>query len=171
MRRLEHEALAMRPRFAYAATLALVLSVAFAAVASGASEVVLGSARFETPHGEGWGTAQPAKIFNGGDPSGLVTQIHWTHWGGKAAIGHGLNAIFKPHGGYYRQLVHIELRAYDLGRCSSHGPRAYTRLSGREPSRPGGPLGKWFSWSGSKTICRLSLPHLKPPGADRGSGS
>jgi hypothetical protein len=151
----------MRARIAHAATLALVLSAAFTAASSGASdstgEVVLGSARFAQPHGEGWGTSKPAKIFNGGDPSGLVTQIYWTHWGSNVAIGHGLNAIFKPRGGYYRQLVHIELRAYDLGRCSANGPRAYTRLSVREPSRPGGPLGKWVSWSGSKTICRLSF--------------
>lgn len=151
----------MRVRFASAATLALLLSAALAAAAFGASgstsEVVLGSASFARPAGEGWGTAQPAKIFNGGDPSGLVTQIHWKHWGSKASIGHGLNAIFKPHGGYYGKLVHIELRAYDLGRCSSKGPRAYTRLSVREPSRPGGPLGKWVSWSGSKTICRPSF--------------
>jgi hypothetical protein len=151
----------MSKRFTYAATLALVFSVALAAAASGSggntSEVVLGSARFGLPDGAGWGTAKPAKIFNGGDPSGLVTQIHWTHWGSKASIGHGRNAIFKPRGGYYRRLVHIELRAYDIGRCSSNGPRAYTRLSVREPSRPGGPIGKWVSWSGSKTVCRLSF--------------
>ncbi len=150
----------MRELATHVVTLALLISVALAAAAFGASgstsAVVLGSASFEQ-HGEGWGTAQPAKIFNGGDPSGLVTQIHWTHWGSKASIGHGLNAIFKPHGGYYGKLVHIELRAYDLGKCSPKGPRAYTRLSVREPSRPGGPLGKWVSWSGSKTICRLSF--------------
>jgi len=27
----------------------------------------------------------------------------------------------------------------------------------REPSRPGGPDGKWTSWSGSKTICHIGF--------------
>jgi hypothetical protein len=48
----------------------------------------------------GWGTAKPARIFNGGDPSGLVTHIRWASWGGSTANGHGLNWIFKPGGGY-----------------------------------------------------------------------
>jgi hypothetical protein len=45
---------------------------------------------------------RPHKLFNGGDPSGLVTHIHWVSWGGKTAIGYGLNPIFKPGGGYNR---------------------------------------------------------------------
>lgn len=122
--------------------------------ASGAARVVLGSAAFAGPNGEGWGTAKPTKIFNGGDPSGLVTRIHWTSWGGSSAIGYGLNAIFKPHGGYYSHLAQIELRAHGLSRCSSTGPRAYTQLSFRVPSYPGGPLGGWMSWSGAKNICK-----------------
>lgn len=121
------------------------------------STVVLGSAAFAGPQGEGWGTPAPARIFNGGDASGLVTHIHWKHWGAKTAIAHGLNAIFKPHGGYYRRLARVELRAYDIGRCSANGPRAYTKLLIRLPARPGGPLGRWQSWSGSKTICKFGF--------------
>ena len=94
----------------------------------------------------GWGTPHPSEIFNGGDPSGLVTHIHWSGWGGASASGHGLNAIFRPNGGYYDKLVTIDLRAYDKGRCTSHGPLAYRRLSVREPSRPGGPVGPWQAW-------------------------
>lgn len=40
--------------------------------AGGSGSVVLGSAEFAKPDGEGWGSAQPARIYNGGDPSGLV---------------------------------------------------------------------------------------------------
>jgi hypothetical protein len=60
--------------------------------------VALGSAGF-APNGAGFGTAHPQEIFNGGDPSGLVTKIRWKHWGAGAAVGSGLNAIFKPGGG------------------------------------------------------------------------
>jgi len=144
----------------FAIGLALVVCVIgamFAAAGSSAEtgRVVLGSASFAAPDGEGWGTARPAKIFNGGDPSGLVSHLRWVSWGGKTAIGHGLNAIFKPHGGYYGELAHIELRAQDLGKCSSTGPRAYTQLWFRDPSRPGGPLGPWTLWSEAKTICKI----------------
>lgn len=142
-----------------AATLALACSASGGCLeASGAAapvpNVVLGSASFALPSGEGWGTVRPAKIFNGGDPSGLVSNIHWASWGGGTANGHGLNAIFKPGGGYYGDLVRIDLRASRLGRCTASGPRAYTELSVRVPSRPGGPLGPWTSWSAGKGICR-----------------
>jgi hypothetical protein len=134
---------------AAAAFLALA-SVSWAA----GQRVVLGSRAFAGPHGAGWGTARPSEIFNGGDPSGLVTHIHWASWGGASALGSGKNAIFKPQGGYYRQLATIQLRATDEGRCTATGPLAYKKLYVRVPSRPGGPLGKWFLWSGAKSLCR-----------------
>ncbi len=30
----------------------------------------------------------------------------------------------------------------------------WTKLEARLPKHPGGKLGKWFSWSGAKTICK-----------------
>ena len=133
---------------ALALCVAAITAPSLAAGAGGG--VVLGSKAF-APLGEGWGTKKPAKIFNGGDPSGLVTQINWTRWGGAVAIGQGRNPIFKPGGGYYSHQVRIKLRASAIGRCG--GRRAYTRLSVREPSRPGGPLGPWRLWSGGSSIC------------------
>ncbi len=122
--------------------------------AHAARTVVLGSKHHPLPSGYGFGTVRPGAIFNGGDPSGLVTHIHWSSWGGSVATGHGLNAIFKPAGGYYAKLVTIQLRAYDIGRCAALGPLAYRRLSVREPSRPGGPPGRWVAWGGGRgTIC------------------
>jgi hypothetical protein len=129
---------------------ALITGVSFA----GGPEVVLGARAFAGPQGIGWGTARPSEIFNGGDPSGLVTHINWSTWGGAVATGSGKNAIFKPHGGYYKQLVTIQLRASDRGRCTASGPLAYRKLLVRAPTRPGGPLGKWGSWSGAKSLCR-----------------
>jgi len=123
------------------------------AASAGDTRVVLGSRAFAAPHGEGWGTARPAKIFNGGDPSGLVTHIHWMSWGGATATGYGSTFIFKPRGGYYDRAARIELRARGLGRCSPSGPPAYTVLSFRVPSHPGGPLGAWMLWSGARSIC------------------
>jgi hypothetical protein len=124
------------------------LTATTTAIAS--ANVVLGAKAF-APDGTGWGTSEPAEIFNGGDPSGLITEVHWSSWGDAQANGSGKNPIFKPQGGYYRRPVSIELRASGLGRCA--GRAAYTRLSVREPRRPGGPLGPWRSWSGATSIC------------------
>lgn len=108
---------------------------------------VLGVKHSFGPYSTGWGHARPKRLYNGGDPSGDIFSIHWSSWGGRVAHGKGKNAIFKPNGGYYPKPVHIELRARDLGRCVSGGPRTYRRLYAREPSRPGGPYGKWFVWT------------------------
>lgn len=114
--------------------------------------VALGSASF-APTGIGFGTAHPDEIFNGGDPSGHATKIRWHGWGAGVATGSGLNAIFKPGGGYYSKLARIEFRATRIRRCSRTGPRAYMHLSARVPNYPGGPLGPWFSWAGARSIC------------------
>jgi hypothetical protein len=124
-----------------------------ASASAAARVVVLGSKQWALPDGAGFGTAHPKQIFNGGDPSGLVTELTWRGWGSAVATASGRNAIFKPGGGYYGRLVTIDLRAYDLGRCTATGPLAYRKLEAREPSRPGGPPGKWFAWAGARTIC------------------
>jgi hypothetical protein len=134
------------------ALVACAILATTAATAAAAADPVLGSKSFAAPYGTGFGTPEPTEIFNGGDPSGSVTHITWTGWGNPTAIGHGLNPIFKPHGGYYRKPARIELRATKLGHCGKQ--LAYTRLEVRIPKKPGGKLGKWFSWSGAKTLCR-----------------
>jgi hypothetical protein len=142
-------------RRATASVLLALLALAMtSALASASAGVVLGGKAF-APNGEGWGIEHPSQIFNGGDPSGLITHVHWNSWGGPVAFGWGRNPIFKPGGGYYRHPVAIKLRANAIGRCE--GRRAYTRLSVRVPSHPGGKLGPWRLWSGSSTIC--SPPH------------
>jgi hypothetical protein len=126
--------------------------VAPTAPATSGANIVLGSKRFVSG-GEGWGTSQPSKIYNGGDRSGLVAHIRWSNWGQSVALGSGMHAIFKPEGGYYSQLVPITLRAYDIGTCTSGSPRAYLKLSTRQPVRPGGPLGSWSSWTEAPNLC------------------
>jgi hypothetical protein len=116
---------------------------------------VLGSKSFALPYGAGFGHPEPEVIFNGGDPSGEVSKIHWKNWGDPSAIGTGQNPIFKPRGGYFRKRARVELRATKLGECGSRV--AYTRLEIRAPKHPGGKLGRWMLWSGEKTICEA--PH------------
>lgn len=127
------------------------LGAILAASAGAASSPVLGSKAFAASDGKGFGTAEPSEIFNGGDPSGSVTKIHWTGWGNPSSIGYGLNPIFKPGGGYYGKLARVDLRATELGKCGAKA--AYTLLEIRAPKHPGGKLGKWQLWSGAKTIC------------------
>jgi hypothetical protein len=130
------------------------LAVAQAAGVGAANTVpVLGSTSYSTiPDAQGWGTARPHEIFNGGDPSGHVVDIRWTGWGTETAYGRGSGFIFKPGGGYYPP-VGVELRATSLGRCGQ-GPRAYTQLDVRQPSKPGGKLGRWSPWGNARgTIC------------------
>lgn len=131
---------------------ALLTATSLASAEEPAGEVpVLGSKQFSEPYGAGFGHPEPEVIFNGGDPSGEVSQIHWRSWGGPTAIGYGRNPIFRPKGGYYRKLARVELRATKLGRCA--GRAAYTRLEIRAPRRPGGHLTGWRLWSGVKSIC------------------
>ena len=42
--------------------------------------------------GTGFGRARPRKIFNGGDPTGLVTKVSWQSWGGAQDICSGTYA-------------------------------------------------------------------------------
>ncbi len=130
----------------------VVLAVGMSASLAATANPVLGAKAFAAPYGKGFGTAEPGEIFNGGDPSGSVTDITWRGWGNPSAIGYGRNPIFKPRGGYHRKPARIELRATALGKCGSR--RAYRKLEVRIPKHPGGKLGKWLSWAGAKTICK-----------------
>src|ERR1700759_1082463 len=120
----------------------VAVSLGLSAPTLAAPDAVLRAHHFAGKYGEGWGTAEPSEIFNGGDPSGSVRDIHWRNWGDPTAIGFGRNPIFKPGGGYFRKPARIELRAADIGRCGGH--RAYRTLEVRVPKVPGGKLGGWF---------------------------
>jgi hypothetical protein len=39
---------------------------------------------------KGFGQVKPREIFYGGDPTGLVCDIHWHSWGGRVARGTGV---------------------------------------------------------------------------------
>jgi len=69
-------------------------------------------------HGQGFGQVKPAKIFNGGDPTGLVTQVVWRSWGGAQAMATGISDYVGPHqtvaGGREEPVTVV---AFNLGIC------------------------------------------------------
>lgn len=113
--------------------------------------VVLGSVRAVGPRiGVGWATCAPRFITNGGDTASEAVRIRWVGWGAAASSGSGVTWL-DTNAGAGLGPVRIMLRAFDLGRCSPHGPQAYRRLEFREPRRVGGPLGPWTLWRGPTT--------------------
>ena len=140
----------------FVASCCAVLIGAVLATVSAASAakptLVLGKTHLLT-YGIGWGTAHPRLIYNGGDPSGKAWHLAWRSWGASSAYARGLTWIEPPGGGYHGKGT-IELRASRIGRCTPHGPRAYTYLQARVAQRPGGRLGRWFVWGGWKSTCK-----------------
>ncbi|HEX3900283.1 MAG TPA: hypothetical protein VHW74_14040 [Mycobacteriales bacterium] len=127
---------------------AAAISMATSTSASSATSVpVLGIPQSFGAHSQGWGHVRPNHLYNASDGSGDITLITWSSWGSTTAQGIGKNSIFKPAGGYYRQPVRIQLRATDVGPCGATGQPGYHHLYVREPSRPGGPYGKWRVWT------------------------
>jgi hypothetical protein len=74
--------------------------------------------------GQGFGQVKPAKIFNGGDPTGLVTGITWSTWGGPQATGSGMSDYVGPNqsvaSGTQKPVTVV---AFKLGTC--HGTLMY----------------------------------------------
>jgi hypothetical protein len=68
--------------------------------------------------GKGFGRVEPAEIDNGGDPTGIVTQITWQSWGGAQATGTGTSDYVAPNQnvaqGTEQQATVV---AFDLGTC------------------------------------------------------
>jgi hypothetical protein len=133
---------------------AVLLASTLAPVTAAADlQPVLGSASHFAPVGQGWGTAHPRHVTNGGAPSGAVSKLQWRHWGDDTAIGRGVTWLLRPGGGYYARPGRVVLRATGLGTCPD-GTAAYTRLEFRVAHRPGGPVGRhWRPWAGDGDIC------------------
>jgi hypothetical protein len=141
----------LRPMKALALTLLVAMTIVTSGEA-GTQNIVLGNKNLVNG-GKGWGAAHPARIFNGGDPSGQAWNLRWRNWGAARTDAVGLAYISRPNSGYYATPGAIEFQAYRVGHCKAGGPLAYTRLRARVVSRPGGPLGQWFAWSPSGSIC------------------
>jgi hypothetical protein len=99
-----------------------VFACAGAALAAEAVPILAGPAvpRIE----RGYGQVRPATVFNGGDPTGLVSGIHWSSWGGSEAIGTGRSDYVGPHQSVARGSEDpARIVAFRLGIC--RGRRAY----------------------------------------------
>ena len=73
-------------------------------------------------HGSGWGKVRPTEIFNGGDPTGLVTHIRWLSWGNGSITGKGISDWPYPSVAAGKQEP-VEIVAFNLGVC--HGKLMY----------------------------------------------
>ena len=124
-----------------------------------AQATVLGARHRQAPYGSGWGTVAPRRIYNGGTPSGLVTDIEWQSWGSTRAIGRGQTSIYRPNGGYYKRPAEVIIRAQGLSNCPGSTRPAYTRLYYRNERKPGGEMGKqWRLWQPQNgNVCRKAF--------------
>jgi hypothetical protein len=76
--------------------LACVGLAAVTGCSAGSPQPTLGRPAGVFAHGTGFGQVKPAKIFNGGDPTGLVTHVVWTSWGGSRAVATGVSDYVGP---------------------------------------------------------------------------
>jgi hypothetical protein len=76
---------------------------------------------------QGYGHVRPTGLSNGGDPTGIVTNLSWTSWGGTSATGTG-SAEYVAPGQSVAQGSEQQAKvvAFDLGMCN--GKRAYRAI-------------------------------------------
>ena len=87
-------------------------------------------------HGEGFGQVRPSKIFNGGDPTGLVTHVTWKSWGGSRALGAGLSDYVGPGQSVATGTQQpVTVVAFNRGTC--HGRPAYRAVEWYFPAHGG----------------------------------
>jgi hypothetical protein len=86
--------------------------------ASPAAVPTLGQLAGDFAHGQGFGQVKPAKIFNGGDPTGLVTNVVWSSWGGSQATATGTAEYVAPNQSVASGTEETAtVVAFDLGTC------------------------------------------------------
>jgi hypothetical protein len=79
----------------------------------------LGQPAGDFAHGSsGFGQVKPSKIFNGGDPTGLVTDVTWSSWGGAQATGTGTSDYVGPNQSVAQGTEEsATVVAFNLGTC------------------------------------------------------
>jgi hypothetical protein len=71
--------------------------------------------------GEGFGQVRPKEVYNGGDPTGLVTSITWHDWGQPQSAGTGRTVYVAPNQSVAQgRLESVRIVAFDLGICNGH---------------------------------------------------
>ncbi|WP_052434301.1 hypothetical protein [Streptacidiphilus melanogenes] len=103
-----------------------------AASAVAASLPVLGTVW--APGVRGYGVARPAGLSNNGDPTGIVTDLNWSSWGGAKAEGTGSAEYVGPGQSVAQgSAEQATVVAFDLGTC--HGQTAYRALEWYFPGK------------------------------------
>lgn len=71
---------------------------------------------------QGYGKVRPHRIFNGGDPTGLVSHVRWRGWGHRRAIGTGRAEYVWPGTDVASNgnTPGARVVAFHLGRCNGH---------------------------------------------------
>jgi hypothetical protein len=84
-----------------------------------AAAPTLGQPAGDFAHGSsGFGQVKPAKIFNGGDPTGLVTNVVWSSWGGAQATATGSSEYVGPNQSVAQGTEETAtVVAFNLGTC------------------------------------------------------
>jgi hypothetical protein len=76
---------------------------------------------------QGYGSVRPSTIFNGGDPTGAVTDVHWQSWGGPQAMGQGTSDYVADNQTVAEGTQEpATVVAFDLGMCQ--GKLAYRAI-------------------------------------------
>lgn len=118
--------------------------------ASGAAPAavpVLGRLAGVFAQGQGFGQVKPAEIFNGGDPTGLVTKLTWSSWGGAQAVGSGTSDYVGPGQSVATgKQKPVTVVAFNLGTC--HGTLMYKAVEWYFPKE-----GQAFSPGQYENIC------------------
>jgi hypothetical protein len=120
---------------------------ASASPGGGGGVPTLGQLAGDFAHGQGFGQVKPSRIFNGGDPSGLVTGVVWSSWGGAQATGTGTAEYLGPNQTIAQGTEEpATVVAFDLGTCD--GKLMYQAIEWYFPQH-----GQSFSPSTYQDIC------------------
>jgi hypothetical protein len=69
----------------------------------------------------GFGQVRPKEVYNGGDPTGMVTSITWSGWGNAQATGSGRSLWVGPNQPVAAGTEEsARIVAFDLGTCNGH---------------------------------------------------
>jgi hypothetical protein len=140
-----------------------LLVTASVAVAGGKVPILTPSTM---PYAQGYGSAHPAAISNGGDPTGVVTHIHWRSWGKPSAVGIGLGTYVWPGTivADNKPNSRATVLAYHLGSCK--GRPAYLAVNWYYPEygeKAPKTTGGYFNLCSGKYVGK-SQPYPSPHG-------
>jgi hypothetical protein len=90
-----------------------------ASIVSPSSVPTLGQMAGVFARGQGFGQVKPSEVFNGGDPTGLVTKIVWHSWGAPQSVGAGISTYVGSNQSVAQGTQQsATIVAFDLGTCN-----------------------------------------------------